>query len=50
MAGSTQVKHGSFLLCPQGSHMAMWDDQRTHASGLLRFLKEVDAGKTTVAF
>ena len=47
---STQVKHGSFLLCPQGSHMAMWDDQRTYAAGLLRFLKEVDAGKTTVAF
>jgi proline iminopeptidase len=47
---STQVAHGSFLLCPQGSHMAMWDDQRTYASGLLRFLKEVDAGKTTVAF
>ena len=47
---STQVKHGSFLLCPQGSHMAMWDDQRTYAAGLLRFLKEVDAGKATVAF
>jgi len=42
---STQVKHGSFLLCPQGSHMAMWDDQRTYAAGLVRFLKEVDAGK-----
>jgi proline iminopeptidase len=41
---STQVKNGSFLLCPQGSHMAMWDDQRTYAAGLLRFLKAVDAG------
>ena len=47
---STQVKHGSFLLCPQGSHMAMWDDQRAYATGLIRFLKEIDAGKTTVAF
>lgn len=47
---STQVKHGSFLLCPQGSHMAMWDDQRTYAAGLVRFLKEVDAGKATVTF
>ncbi len=47
---STQVKHGSFLLCPQGSHMAMWDDQRTYAAGLVRFLKEVDAGRTAVAF
>jgi proline iminopeptidase len=47
---STQVKHGSFLLCPNGSHMAMWDDQATYAAGLVRFLKEVDAGKTQVAF
>lgn len=47
---STRVKNGSFLLCPLGSHMAMWDDQRTYAAGLLRFLKEVDAGKASVAF
>jgi proline iminopeptidase len=47
---STQVKHGSFLLCAEGSHMAMWDDQRTYAAGLVRFLKEVDAGKARVAF
>jgi proline iminopeptidase len=47
---STQVQHGSFLLCPRGSHMAMWDDQRTYATGLVRFLKEIDAGQTTVAF
>lgn len=47
---STQVKHGSFLLCREGSHMAMWDDQRTYANGLVRFLKETDAGRTTVAF
>jgi proline iminopeptidase len=47
---STQVKHGSFLLCPQGSHMAMWDDQRSYAAGLVRFLKEVDSGKTSIAF
>jgi len=44
------VKHGSFLLCPNGSHMAMWDDQAAYSAGLVRFLKEVDAGKTTVAF
>jgi proline iminopeptidase len=47
---STQVRHGSFLLCAAGSHMAMWDDQRTYATGLVRFLKEVDAGQTRVAF
>lgn len=47
---STLVKHGSFLLCPRGSHMAMWDDQQAYAAGLVRFLREVDAGKPVVAF
>ena len=47
---STQVKHGSYLFCPQGSHLAMWDDQRVYTAGLVRFLEEVDAGRTTVAF
>ena len=45
-----QVKQGSFLLCPQGSHMAMWDDQRAYSLGLLRFLRETDAGRGTVSF
>ncbi len=40
-----QVQNGRFLLCPEGSHMAMWDDQQTYMTGLLRFLKDVDAGK-----
>jgi proline iminopeptidase len=47
---STRVETGSFLLCPNGSHMAMWDDQKTYASGLLRFLRAVDEGKTSVTF
>jgi proline iminopeptidase len=47
---STQVKHGSFLLCPNGSHLAIWDDQRTYASGLVRFLKAVDAGQSSVVY
>ncbi|WP_243323160.1 proline iminopeptidase-family hydrolase [Geothrix sp. SG200] len=47
---STQVQHGSFLLCPNGSHMSMWDDQRTYCEGLIRFLKAADAGQKTVRF
>ncbi len=47
---STQVQHGSFLLCPNGSHLAIWDDQRAYASGLVRFLKAVDAGQSSVTF
>jgi proline iminopeptidase len=47
---ASQVQHGSFLLCPKGSHMAMWDDQATYCQGLLRFLKETDRGRQTVSF
>jgi len=47
---ATQVQHGSFLLCPNGSHLAIWDDQHTYATGLIRFLKAVDAGQPSVAF
>lgn len=43
-----QVQHGSYLHCPDGSHMAMWDDQRTYNQGLIRFLKQTDAGRQTV--
>jgi proline iminopeptidase len=45
-----QVQHGSFLLCPNGSHLSMWDDQPTYFAGLLKFLKETDAGKKKVDF
>ncbi len=36
---STQVKNGTFLLCPKGSHMAMWDDQEHYFPGLISWLK-----------
>ncbi len=29
---------GQYLYCPEGSHLAMYDDQRTYFSGLLEFL------------
>jgi proline iminopeptidase len=35
---SKQVKNGQFLLCPKGSHLAMYDDQETYFSGLIKFL------------
>ena len=35
---SKQVKNGQFLLCPNGSHLDMYDDQQTYVSGLIRFL------------
>ena len=41
---STQVQNGRFLLCPNGSHMSMYDDQKNYFPGLIRFIKEVDEG------
>ncbi len=40
-----QVRNGSYLHCPDGSHMAMWDDQGPYFTGLVAWLKAVDAGK-----
>jgi proline iminopeptidase len=46
---STQVQHGSFLFCPDGSHLAQWDDQAVYIGGLLKFLQAIDGGAQTVA-
>jgi proline iminopeptidase len=43
MAG--QVQKGTFLLCPNGSHMSMYDDQETYMAGLIKFIKGVEVGK-----
>ncbi len=40
MAG--QFPNGSYLYCPEGSHLALYDDQATYFEGLIRFLREVD--------
>ena len=39
---ATQVQDGSYLHCPQGSHLAMYDDQQTYFEGLIDFIKQVD--------
>jgi proline iminopeptidase len=41
---STEVQNGRFLLCPNGSHLAMYDDQKTYFEGLVKFVKDVDSG------
>ena len=43
MAG--QVQHGRYLYCPQGSHLSIYDDQKTYMDGVARFLDDVDAGR-----
>jgi proline iminopeptidase len=39
MAG--QLPNGRYLFCPNGSHMAFWDDAEVYFAGLNRFLAEV---------
>ena len=36
------VKKGRFLFCPNGSHMAMYDDQRAYFEGVVKFVNDVD--------
>ena len=39
---SKMVQHGEYLYCPNGSHLAMWDDQKTYMNGVISFIKKVD--------
>ncbi len=41
---ATQTPNGRYLHCPNGSHMAMYDDQKTYFNGLIQFVKDVDEG------
>ncbi|WP_205500395.1 proline iminopeptidase-family hydrolase [Rufibacter psychrotolerans] len=45
---ATQVQNGSYLYCPNGSHMAFYDDQQTYMKGLIAFLKGVADGEKKV--
>ena len=36
-----QVQNGSYLHCPNGSHMAMWDDTENYFRGLINFINEL---------
>ncbi|MET3123536.1 proline iminopeptidase [Oxalobacteraceae bacterium GrIS 2.11] len=42
---ASKVKHGRNLYCPNGAHMAMYDDQKIYFDGLLRFIIDVDQGR-----
>ena len=42
---SKMVQHGEYLYCPNGSHLAMWDDQKTYMNGVISFIKKVDQGE-----
>jgi proline iminopeptidase len=42
MAG--QLPNGRSLICPNGSHLAQWDDPDHYFAGLIRFIDDVDNG------
>ncbi|MEO5985215.1 MAG: proline iminopeptidase-family hydrolase [Ferruginibacter sp.] len=39
---STQFQNGSYLFCPDGSHMSLYDDQQVYMTGLIKFIKDVN--------
>ena len=41
---SKMVKKGRYLFCPNGSHLAMWDDQKVFMHGVIGFISDIDAG------
>lgn len=40
---SKMVQNGSYLYCPNGSHLAMWDDQEVFMNGVIKWIKDVDS-------
>lgn len=43
-AMARRLPRGSYLHCPNGSHLAMYDDQETYFEGLVRFLRNLPPG------
>ena len=42
---SKKVQKGRYLFCPEGSHLAMYDDQKVYMDGLIKFIHDVDRGQ-----
>jgi proline iminopeptidase len=43
MAG--EVQKGRYLYCPNGSHLALYDDQQVYTDGIIQFIRDVDRGE-----
>ena len=37
-----RMPNGSYLYCPNGSHLALYDDQATYSAGLIKFLRRFE--------
>jgi proline iminopeptidase len=42
---ASRMPHARYLFCPDGSHLAQYDDQKVYMSGLVDFIQDVDAGR-----
>jgi proline iminopeptidase len=42
---ASQMPRARFLFCPNGSHLAQYDDQQVYMAGLVDFIQDVDAGR-----
>jgi len=42
---ASEVQNGQYLHCPNGSHLAMYDDAETYFNGVIEFIKNVDLEK-----
>ena len=42
---SKLVQNGTYLYCPNGSHLSMWDAQQEYYLGIIDFVYKVDKGK-----
>jgi proline iminopeptidase len=42
---ASEVQNGQYLHCPNGSHLAMYDDAENYFKGLIEFIKTVDEQK-----
>lgn len=40
---SKEVQNGTYLHCPNGSHLSQYDDQKVFFAGLIDFIKRVDS-------
>jgi proline iminopeptidase len=42
---ASQFGKGRYLFCPNGSHLALYDDQEVYFRGLTEFVRDVDEGR-----
>jgi proline iminopeptidase len=42
---ASQFGRGRYLFCPDGSHLALYDDQEVYFRGLTQFIRDVDEGR-----